>query len=71
MIREGTEVKWEWGQGTATGTVTETYDHEVTKTLDGNEVTRKGESGDLALLIEQEDGSKALKLSHEVSRKDD
>jgi len=68
MIREGTPVKWKWGQGTATGTVKETYDHTVTKTLDGAEVTRHGESGDLALLIAQEDGSEVLKLSHEVDR---
>ena len=35
MIQKGSKVKWEWGNGTATGKVTETYTKEVTKTIDG------------------------------------
>lgn len=68
MIREGSDVKWKWGNGTATGKVKETYTKEVTKTLDGSEVTRKGESGNKALLIEQEDGAQVLKLESEVEK---
>ena len=70
MIKEGTRIEWSWGQGTATGKVIESYDHEVSKTFKGNQVTRKGETGNLALLIEQEDGSRVLKLSSEVERAD-
>lgn len=70
MIKEGTKVKWKWGNGTATGTVKSTYTKEVTRTIDGNKVTRKGEEGDKALLIEQEDGDEVLKSESEVERAD-
>ena len=70
MIRTGTKVKWSWGSGTAEGKVTETYDHEISKTLKGSKVTRKGSADDKALLIEQEDGTEVLKLSSEVDRVD-
>jgi len=68
MIREGSDVKWKWGNGTASGTVKETYTKEVTKTIDGSEITRKGEEGNKALYIEQEDGAKVLKLESEVQK---
>ena len=70
MIQKGSNVKWDWGNGTAEGKVTETYTEEVTKTIDGSEITRKGEQGNKALLIEQEDGSKVLKLEKEVEKAD-
>lgn len=70
MIREGSKVKWSWGNGTATGKVEETFSKEVTRTIEGNEVTRKGESGNKALLIKQEDGGKVLKLESEVEKAD-
>jgi hypothetical protein len=68
MIRKGTNVKWNWGSGTAEGKVQETFDHEVKRTIKGSEITRKGEAGNKALLIRQEDGSEVLKLESEVSR---
>ncbi|HKL34664.1 MAG TPA: DUF2945 domain-containing protein [Salegentibacter sp.] len=70
MIKEGSNVKWKWGNGEANGKVTKTYTEEVTKTIDGSEITRKGEEGNKALFIEQEDGSKVLKLESEVSKSD-
>lgn len=68
MIRKGSKVSWKWGNGTATGKVKESFSEEVTRTIKGNEVTRKGESGNKALLIEQEDGGKVLKLESEVDK---
>lgn len=68
MIKEGTKVKWKWGNGTAEGKVEETYTQKVTKTIDGNEVTRDGEEGNKALFIKQEDGSTVLKSESEVER---
>ena len=68
MIREGTQVQWKWGSGTATGKVIKAYSKEVTKTLKGTEITRNGEEDNKALYIEQEDGDKVLKLESEVSR---
>lgn len=69
MIRQGTLVQWKWGSGTASGKVKETFTEEVTRTIKGNEVTRKGERGNKALLIEQEDGDQVLKLESEVTKK--
>ncbi len=68
MIRQGTKVKWNWGEGSATGTVEETYTEKVTKTIKGTEVTRNGEENDKALYIKQEDGDYVLKSESEVER---
>ena len=68
MIQEGSEVKWKWGSGTAKGKVEKTYTKEITKTIDGSEITRKGEEGNKALLIKQNDGSTVLKLEEEVEK---
>ena len=68
MIRTGSTVKWSWGNGEAQGKVKETFTEEVTRTIKGNKVTRHGESGNKALLIEQEDGDRVLKLESEVEK---
>ena len=68
MIRTGSTVKWSWGNGEAQGKVKETFTEEVTRTIKGNKVTRNGESGNKALLIEQEDGDRVLKLESEVEK---
>ncbi|WP_407492611.1 DUF2945 domain-containing protein [Pseudooceanicola sp. MF1-13] len=68
MIREGTNVKWNWGNGEATGEVEEVFHREVTRTLKGEEVTRKGSDDNPAYLIQQDDGDKVLKLKSEVER---
>lgn len=70
MIRKGTEVKWSWGNGSATGKVTDTFTEKVTRTFKGSEVTREGSEDDKALLIEQSDGDQVLKLQSEVERVD-
>ncbi|WP_414707165.1 DUF2945 domain-containing protein [Salegentibacter sp.] len=67
-MKEGSKVSWKWGKGKAEGKVIKTYVEEVTKTIEGSKVTRKGEEGNKALLIEQGDGSKVLKLESEVSK---
>lgn len=67
-IRTGSDVRWSWGSGSATGTVRELLHESVTRTLGGSEVTRHGTSEDPALLIEQEDGTEVLKLRSEVER---
>ena len=68
MIKEGTKVKWKWGNGTAEGKVESTFTEKVTRTIKGNEVTRDGEEGNKALYIKQEDGDAVLKLESEVER---
>lgn len=69
MIRKGSEVTWKWGNGEAEGKVIETFSKEITKTIKGNKITRKGEKGNKALYIEQNDGDKVLKLESEVTKK--
>lgn len=68
MIREGSRVKWNWGNGTGEGKVEETYTREVSRTIKGSKITRKGEEGNKALLIKQEDGSRVLKLESEIEK---
>ncbi|TXD53334.1 MULTISPECIES: DUF2945 domain-containing protein [unclassified Polaribacter] len=70
MIRKGTYVKWNWGNGTAKGKVQETFKEKITKTIKGSEVVRNGEEGNKALYIQQEDGGYLLKLESEVERAD-
>lgn len=66
MIRKGTQVQWKWGNGQVSGKVIQTYTSKVTKQIKGSKVTRNGSSSDKALFIEQEDGTKTLKLESEV-----
>ncbi|MGB3143093.1 MAG: DUF2945 domain-containing protein [Maribacter sp.] len=68
MIKEGTKVKWSWGNGTAEGTVEESYTQKITKTIKGTEVTRDGQQGNKALFIKQNDGDYVLKSESEVER---
>lgn len=68
MIREGTNVKWKWGKGVGTGKVKNIFDHEVTTTIKGTKVTRKGKPENKALFIQQENGNEVLKLESEVER---
>ena len=70
MIRDGTQVEWDWGDGTAEGKVTERHESRVTRTIDGSEITRDGSSDDPALVIEQDDGTTVIKLNSEVRRAD-
>ena len=58
----------ELGEGTATGTVQESFTEKVTRTIDGNGVTRNADSDDPAYLIEQEDSSRVLKSHSELEK---
>lgn len=68
MIKQGTKVKWNWGNGTAEAKVKSTFDTKTTRTIKGTEVTKHGEKGNKALYIEQEDGDHVLKLESEVEK---
>lgn len=71
MIREGTKVEWNWSGSKASGKVKEVFKDDVTRTIDGNEVTRGASEDEPAYLIEQEDGDRVLKSASEVTRVDD
>lgn len=68
MIREGTNVKWKWGEGHGRGEVVETHKEKITRTINGESITRNGSASDKALVIKQDDGQEVLKLESEVER---
>ena len=61
-IRKGSSVSWKWGRSSASGTVAEIHREKVTRTTEGEQVTRNGSDDDPAYVIEQEDGTTVLKL---------
>jgi hypothetical protein len=68
-IRTGTTVTWRWGTGTAEGKVVAIHARPVHRRINGSRITRLGSPEDPAYEIEQEDGSKVLKLRSEVEPK--
>ena len=63
---KGDTVKWNWGQGDASGTVKEVFTDTVTRTIKGNEIKRKATEDNPAYLIEQDDGDHVLKSESEL-----
>lgn len=63
-------VRWDWGNGTAKGQIKERFERDVTRTLQGSEITRNGTEDDPAYLIRQEDGDEVLKLGSEIEAQD-
>ncbi|BDX04794.1 DUF2945 domain-containing protein [Planctobacterium marinum] len=66
-LNTGDKVTWKWGEGVAEGTIDTVYTGDVTKTLKGSEVTRKGSESSPAYLIKQSDGTEVLKSHSEVT----
>ena len=64
-------VEWDWGNGTAKGQIEDRFEEKVTRTIDGNEVTRDASSDNPAYLIKQEDGQKVLKKGSELRAQND
>lgn len=67
-IRTGTTVEWTWGANTATGKVTALHRERIERTIKGETITRNGSHDDPAVEIEQDDGTKVLKLRSELRR---
>lgn len=65
-IHIGDTVRWKWGSGFASGTVEERFTDKVTRTIEGNEVTRNATDDEPAYLITQDDGSTVLKSVTEI-----
>lgn len=64
---EGDRVEWDWGNGTASGEITQVYTQKQTLKIKGNEVTREASEDEPAYRIDTGD-SEALK-SHSKVRK--
>lgn len=67
-FRVGSKVEWDWGKGTATGKVAESFSDPVERTIKGATVKRNADTENPAYLIEQDDGDRVLK-SHSELRK--
>lgn len=65
-FQTGQYVQWNWGKGTGTGQIEERFEREVTRTLQGSEITKHGDSDNPAYLIEQADGDRVLKRGSEL-----
>lgn len=63
---KGEKVSWSWGNGTAEAKVSESFERRVQRTLKGSKIVKNGSGDNPAYLVEQEDGSKALKLHSEL-----
>ncbi|KAJ4215495.1 hypothetical protein NW759_009915 [Fusarium solani] len=67
--KKGETVSWKWGQGEPEGKVLDVKSEETSiKTKKGNEVTRKGDEEDPAVVIDT-GKNKAIKKSHELNEK--
>ena len=64
---KGDRVEWSWGNGTASGEITDIFTDKVTRTIKGNEVTRNASEDEPAYMIEQSDGDRVLKSASELS----
>jgi hypothetical protein len=65
---EGTKVEWDWGDGTAQGTIQKVYTQKRTLTIKGSDVTRDASDDCPAYRIKQSDGDEALKSHSEVRK---
>lgn len=65
-FRTGQKVLWDWGGGTAEGTIKDRYVRKVTRRIKGAAITRNGDHDNPAYLIEQDDGDEVLKLASEL-----
>lgn len=59
-------VEWDWGNGTAAGQIEERFERDVTRTIEGSQITRKGDRDNPAYLIKQDNGGTVLKLGSEI-----
>ncbi len=69
-FRTRQHVEWDWGGGKGQGQVKERFEREVTRTLQGSEITRNGNADNPAYLVTQDDGDQVLKLGSELSAQD-
>ena len=67
-MKKGDKVTWSWGDGTAKGTISESFTEKVTRTIKGKKITRNASKDEPAYLIEQEDGDRVLKSATEIEK---
>lgn len=65
---QGDKVEWDWGNGTAKGTIEKVYRQKTTRKINGSEVTRDASDDEPAYYIEQSGDGAALKSHSEVRK---
>jgi hypothetical protein len=68
-IKKGDVVTWNWGDGTAEGEISSVSFEKTSIQVEDSEITRNGTPDNPAIIIEQDDGARILKLLSEVSLK--
>ncbi len=68
MYNKNDKVKWNWGNGEAEGKIKEKHTSEVSRTIKGSKVTKKGTDDNPAYVIEQSDGTTVIKKHSEVKK---
>jgi hypothetical protein len=66
-FHKGQKVHWTWADDKAHGTVQDKFERRVQRTIKGTKVVRNGSKENPAYLLEQEDGTKLLKLAKELT----
>lgn len=66
-FRSGQTVSWNWGAHSASGKIVQSFTRKVRRTIKGRQIIRKGTRKRPAYLIEQQDGSRVLKLETELT----
>ncbi|WP_338875479.1 DUF2945 domain-containing protein [Spirosoma sp. SC4-14] len=66
-VKKGDEVEWTYGKGKAEGTVAEVHPKDVTRTVQGTRVKRKGSPSEPALVLQQGDKT-IIKSASEVTK---
>ena len=67
-VSEGDKVRWNWGGSDAYGTIKSIFHSKTTRHIKGTEVVKHGTQDNPALMIEQDDGDRVLKLLSEVEK---
>lgn len=65
-MKLGDFVGWKWGYGVAQGKIVAIKREKTQIESKGKLITRNGSQNDPALILEQENGTRVLKLAHEV-----
>lgn len=65
-FHKGQKVRWNWGGATADGTIEDSFERRVQRTLKGTRVVRNGTKNNPAYLIKQGDGDRVLKRGSEL-----
>lgn len=64
----GARVRWNRGQGVGRGRITERFEDQVERTIEGSRVRRHGSTANPAYLVMTDNGGEVLKLASELSQ---